>query len=128
MNKLEEEFVKYPEALELKQLGFDEPCFTIYEKNHLIFCIGTYQNNLAWKDIISAPTYSQSFRFFREKYKLHGEPFSQKRPSNNFMYAFKISDTDIMQDGYKTHEEAEHECLKKLIEIVKQNENNKIHQ
>lgn len=32
MNPLEKEFVPYPEALELKQLSFDEPCFAYYDE------------------------------------------------------------------------------------------------
>jgi len=62
-----------------------------------------------------------AFRWFRENHKLHGEPFSQKRPADNFKYAFRISGRgDIMYDGYNTYEEAELDCLKKLIELVKQ--------
>jgi hypothetical protein len=124
------EFVPYEIALELKQLGFQARCLGYYWEN-LFYFKTTFHHPATMPnspESCLAPTYSQAFRWFREKFKLHGEPFSQKRPSNNFMYAFKISDTDIMQDGYKTHEQAELECLKKLIEIVKQNENNKIHQ
>jgi hypothetical protein len=142
MNNLEKDFVEYPEALELRELGFDEPCLLKLQwaaghdsvtgmPYEPCFYINGFPVNT--KHILPSqrpkvddfffnlgiPTYSQAFRWFREKYQLHGEPFSQKRPSNNFMYAFKISDTDIMQDGYKTHEQAELECLKKLIEIVK---------
>jgi hypothetical protein len=35
------------------------------------------------------------------------------------MYGFKIGGSDIIFDGFQTYEEAELECLKKLIQIVK---------
>lgn len=39
MNTLEKEFVPYQESLELKELGFDEPCFAMWQKNKkLWFC------------------------------------------------------------------------------------------
>jgi hypothetical protein len=49
MNK---EFIPYEQALELKELGFDEPCIAI------------------WIDTIPLPLYQQVFRWFREKYDL----------------------------------------------------------
>ena len=121
------DFTLYPEAFGLKELGFDEPCLTyIYigdtGNNYNVPCavLPSKAKNFNEDDLcISTPTYSQAFRWFREKKKLHGEPFSQNRPNGNFMHAFKIAGTDIMYDGYKTYEEAELACLKKLIEIVK---------
>lgn len=75
---MEKEFVTYEQALALKELGFDEPCFTHYLKKILL-------NNLVTVDTInskfdnsrcSAPLYQQAFRFFREKYNLSGLPTS----------------------------------------------------
>jgi len=103
------EFIPYKQALELKELGFDEPCFTT--------ALGI---DITLKSDVKMPLYQQAFRWFREKYSLHGEIFGQLRPANNFMYALKIAGTDIMNDGFKTYEEAELACLKKLIEIVKE--------
>ena len=70
------DFTLYPEALELKQLGFDEPCFTYYKNNQLSHVLELVKNseienvNNEPDDYISAPTYSQVFRWFREKYGL----------------------------------------------------------
>ena len=70
----------------------------------------------------SAPTFSQAFRWFREKY---GYDISIKKctPSE---YKFEIEQLFVEGDNYyfidfvfKTYEEAELACLKKLIEIVK---------
>jgi len=36
------DFAPYPESLELKELGFDEPCFTFYPKDDKIGFNGKY--------------------------------------------------------------------------------------
>jgi hypothetical protein len=149
MNK---DFTLYPEAFELKELGFDEPCiayytvvpedninwFTISEQavtdNGSIF--GSSKNyNTEWfetEGTISAPTYAQAFRWFREKYNLRG--FIGFRP-NVKMFDYHIYDMSLsgleytkqrtMEEFNKdpkvgTYEEVELDCLKKLIEIVKE--------
>ena len=92
MNTPEKEFVPYEQALELKELGFDEPCLA-----HLIgFGDGTiengkyvinyqqvfYPNDFIESDdkaeelglhpfgICGVPLYQQAFRWFRDKYNL----------------------------------------------------------
>lgn len=82
-------FIPYEEALALKQLDFDEPCFATYRKDaasgkapfdySLDFHTKVeMDHNLAPRnsqyvnDWISAPLYQQAFQFFREKYNLHG--------------------------------------------------------
>jgi hypothetical protein len=103
------EFIPYEQAVELKQLGFDEPCMGYRAEGddvmikHIPHCV------------ISAPTFSQAFRWFRKNYGLIGEIFSQLRPSNKFMYGFKIAGSDVIFDGFHTYEEAELACLKELI-------------
>ena len=64
------DFTLYPEALELEKLGFDEPCFGSYIDGKLT----TLLDSVLWGDVkgdVPAPTYSQAFRWFREKYDLH---------------------------------------------------------
>jgi hypothetical protein len=124
MNK---EFIPYPEALELKQLGFDEPCFTYYKNDQPSDVLELVKNseiqnvNNEPDDYISAPTYSQAFRWFREKYDLYCyvEPYED----NQFDYVV-VSDLFGQEDCdgelLNTYEEAEKECLIKLIEIVKE--------
>jgi hypothetical protein len=149
---VQKEFIPYELALELKQLGFDEPCFGVYATKD------GYVRKSAYDENGDAPTYSQAFRWFREKYDLH----VQIRKENYFQqrkyeyYHFDISkgeENDITnqedlldeifnecsQDipgnhlndemysklifekefAFKTYEEIELACLKKLIEIVK---------
>ena len=59
-------FTPYEEALELKELGFNEQCFGYYVGNELITSINEILNSTDLL-IISAPLYQQAFKFLREK-------------------------------------------------------------
>jgi hypothetical protein len=123
------DFLEYPEALELKQLGFDEPCFGYYdgwyETKRLIISPDTSINEL--NGDIDAPTYSQAFRWFREKHNLDGMPYKSIEGSY-YHWITKVGDNrsnqyEFYNKGiiyYKTYEEAEQSCLIRLIEIVKE--------
>jgi hypothetical protein len=114
MNK---EFIPYEEAVELKALGFDEPCFAVYSEHDKT---RVYEESSIVEGLkIQAPLYQQAFRWFRDNHLLVGEVFTQIKPSNKFMYGFKIAGSDKILDGFNSYEDAELECLKKLIEIVK---------
>ena len=117
MNK---EFVPYGLAVKLKELGFDEPCFGYYySEDELIH--NCHTNNYMQRFRYSAPTFSQAFRWFREKYNLLGTP----QYFTGGFYCYTINDMKDSKESnrlfteYETYEEAELECLKKLIEIVK---------
>ena len=117
MNK---EFIPYEQALALKELGFDENCFGYYFEKELLMAI-LFKNNLKFGDkVVQAPLYSQAFRWFREKYRLHNGiyPYYDK-------YEFQIKDFRLptntpINGGLMKYEEAELTCLIKLIEIVKE--------
>lgn len=119
------EFIPYEQALALKELGFDKPCIKYYWNDGMF--TKTYESpfNYNKKDnTISAPLYQQAFRWFREKYGIFAEPSRVTSvvdgPTTGFFYF--ISDDkkiDVETDTSETYEEAELECLKRLIEIVK---------
>ena len=126
---METEFITHEQALALKELGFDEPCFGFFNiKGKFIKDFGITKDimdSLGLKhlefveNICVAPTFSQAFRFFREKYSLIHciEP--------HFSDGFNIYIKNVKNDKpylvvYKTYEEAQLECLKKLTEIVKE--------
>jgi hypothetical protein len=69
---MKKEFVLYELALELKQLGFDEPCLVGYSTS--TEKLEYYSRPLVTKDsfTVDAPTHSQAFRFFREKHNHQG--------------------------------------------------------
>ena len=117
MNK---EFIPYKQALELKELGFDEPCFGFYTEEYksLIKNFCKYPINLPTKPFL-APTFSQAFRFFREKYDITQTIARDGSLAKKDPWAYTIvCDNIIFNDGYLTYEEAELACLNKLIEIA----------
>jgi hypothetical protein len=75
------------------------------------------------KEMCSAPLYQQAFRWFREKYDLHAYVDSMRLTTGETVYSYviRITDGEESDDGknWRTYEEAELACLKKLIEIVK---------
>jgi hypothetical protein len=126
------EFVPYEIALELKQLGFDELCFGWYDCYSKMVNYEKAHNSCGWLNgnHCSAPLYSQCFRWFREKHDLAHyiyrnddeliEYVKSREDENLFKYRCGYSDgTSYPIKGCHTYEEAELECLKKLIEIVK---------
>ena len=135
---MEKEFIPYAEALALKELGFDEPCFAFYKDNKLSgckypdedsqfdLCTNTQMKEYKNSDkYCSAPTYQQAFRWFREKYGLDSFVKHLYKSTIKVGYYFGIDEYKGIEfqmnldDYYKIYEEAELECLKKLIEIVK---------
>jgi hypothetical protein len=132
MRKIQDKFVPYQQSLDMKELGFDEECFAKYyqqDGSDGFIQIGETEieeAESAGDDITfecEAPLWQDAFRWFREKRGLYGYPFSQSSQTNIwFKYFIQQEWKDqITSDSFNTHEEAELECLKKLIEIVKEN-------
>lgn len=130
-SSVEKEFVPHEEALALKELGFDEPCFGYWgldeDSNVILETRSVSQNGDLAKKSCNAPTYSQAFRWFREKYNIEG---ITQHAEDRLWYKFHIS--TYLQYGkknihagfeYPTYEEAELGCLRDLIKLVKENEN-----
>lgn len=127
---MEKEFIPYNLALELKDLGFDEPCFRF--KNNISNVFEQKIEGYDWNQVekfVSIPTFSQAFRFFREKYQMNANidwnfyaELMNRLPDKNFYYVVKnkIGNNKILSESFETYEEAEVECLKKLIEITKE--------
>ena len=112
---MKNEFIPYQQALELKELGFDEPCLGKFYYNHLEIG-GNWRNDDFKEDpdiFISAPLYQQSFRWFRVKYNAHIYP---EKFTDNTWY---VSWGDWESPVFETYEEAELSCLNKLIKIAK---------
>ena len=136
---IEKEFVPYEQALALKELGFNEPCVAIFNiNNELNIDDGFYKQEEYHKDTVLAPTFSQAFRWFREKYKIDFSIITNyakvdSKMIKSYRVGFIIVKNNIIDSyflrpennklkfiEFNTFEEAELECLKKLIEIVKQ--------
>ena len=124
---MKKEFIPYEIALALKELGFDEECFAYYNlKEEITFksCHNRVPIIMSGKKC-GIPLYQQAFRWFREKHNLYstialisnGLKDRAYMPMIDYIYPHKAI-MDFVE--YETHEEAELECLKKLIEIVKE--------
>ena len=121
-SSVDKEFVPYEEALALKELGFDELCLGYYT----IYRDGEVKLFTSYKGFrnLEAPTFSQAFRWFREKHNLIGgvQYIGGLKPKTTWwdIYVVGHFNTNIceMSIEYQPYEEAELACLKKLIEIA----------
>jgi len=148
MNK---DFTLYPEAFELKQLGFDEPCFAWYHLGDTLLSDITmgyektdflYTQDDMEETQCTAPTYSQAFRWFRYKYWYYAS-ISPTIDIGNVDFTVEVSqffqedryvgegdDEEYFPRGlelvhterFDTYEEAELACLRHLIKLVKENQ------
>lgn len=129
--ELKKEFVKYEVAVELKKLGFDEPCLGRWlvvkeweePTGEIILQLGTKAEDYD-KNQCPAPLFSQAFRFFREKYDLFGcIDLHVSTPLHWYVRIDKISINDYVYHSeddskyYANYEDAELACLMKLIKI-----------
>ncbi len=139
---MEKEFIPYEQALELKDLGFDEPCFGFYDayngSSHLLlndryeplWLIRTWQRLFSKKyqdttfisqsyveyinGVCLAPIFSQVFRWLLILVN-KDEHFSNKWTISYNEDYFSLFLGGCNMGVFKT----ELECLKKLIELVK---------
>jgi len=135
---INKDFTLYPEAFELKQLGFDEPCFGIhyYKESYpmlnpqsgeteLVFEFGQYIKQTEVATL--APTYSQAFRWLKENYELDSEIHMNHEYGVKFYtyLVFKLEKLIVShKSGYavkqNTYKEAELACLREMIKIIKE--------
>ncbi len=113
---MKKEFIPYEIALALKELGFDEPCLMYIDDEEDLINDDTAE----WIGAIKAPLYQQASRWFRKKYQLHSTITSISQESWQW-HITKPGESlgKLYDEDFYTYEEAELECIKKLIEIVK---------
>ena len=118
---MKKEFVNYNQALKLKAIGFDEPCFGFYLED------GTWtpasysregtvypSNTDLLPEWCAAPTFSQAFRWFREK----GYDVKVIKESPNLYFGFYWNGAAWIMVGNGTYEASELACLDKLIQVM----------
>lgn len=138
-NNLRKEFIPYEQALELKELGFDEPCFFAFDNcSTPMRCTDLRTNEQKFNGVnynsssyTSQPTFSQAFRWSREKYNWQhsieptADQHSRHLGYNYWIWNYKTREEHYTMPKnrptgdweYETYEEAELACLIKLIEI-----------
>ena len=118
---MKKEFLPYELEVKLVELGFNEKTFDVHSD------IITQGSN-----VIKKPTprilFQQAFRFFREKYNIRG--FITQKVAGDFGFEIYVPNKENpigkpfnrigeFTKHFKTFEEAQIACLKKLIEIAK---------
>jgi len=124
---MEEYFVTYKQALALKELGYNEPCWCYFVND--VFFDSMFPKDYDYFEHMNkkmvytlAPLKSQAFKWFRdkgfdfatlEKYKDKGKFYGGyiNKPDERFGHSFG--------SNFKTYEEAESACIDKLIELIK---------
>jgi hypothetical protein len=119
---MEKEFIPYEQALELKELGFDEPCLASWNFYTRELNYNGQPSIFSSEDVIQLPTISQAFRWFREKYGIDVVIGAAYDKGKTFYLRIETGPTSGYQyfdSKFKTYEEAELACLIKMIEIKK---------
>ena len=123
---MKNEFIPYEQALALKELGFDEPCFGYYSIDPFnLNPTFNLEKPFEREWCLPAPLSQQAFRWFREKHNILATVYSN---ASGYLYQWSdsVGGTDRGWSDYEgpndsgvwnTHEKAELDCLKKLIEI-----------
>jgi len=129
-----EEIVPYEDSLALSQIGFVQSCWHAYHdltwpskedkhKLETIHSLTSYMSSHAHQYInpVLAPTYSQAFRWFRQKGYIVNIICDAENVNHRYMFDIFYDIQFMFESRYEfeTYEEAELACLKKLIEIVK---------
>lgn len=113
MNK---EFIPYDLAKELVELGFDEKCFDVYSdvKSRLWHMPRKRTPKILWQ---------QAFRFFRDNHDLNA--YIERYEDKTFTYTITgdrfTEEVALDEVIWYVYEDAMIACIKKLIELVKQN-------
>lgn len=138
--EIEKEFALYQEALKMKELGFDEPCFGIY-RNY--FMDKTYvldlelDLNTTFEDNsnryldggeCSAPTYSQCFKWFEENHQMYVDRQTDTSVNEILDFTYRIKSwkfppiTIEFDNPYDCFDRQKSQlaCLRKLIQIAKE--------
>ena len=117
---MEKEFVSYEQAVALKELGFGEDCLaSYYHAGKRLSICGDYIKH--GKYTVLAPLKQQVFRWFRDNYDLfvvidYDVRSHIRNKEGKLLYEHC---KDRKYAGF-VYEEAENDCIDKLIELAKQ--------
>lgn len=134
MRKIQDKFVPYNLALELKYLGFDEPCFAKYyqqDGSDGFIQIGESEieeAESAGDDVTfecDAPLWQDAFEWFREQHSIDITNYlyntNEGGNTREYQYEINLSYGKPIKLKPKSYKDARLETLEKLIQYVKQN-------
>jgi len=110
------QFIPYEQALELKKLGFNEKCAAHFLAEDEIELKWEMHRNLSINttNLIQAPTFSQAFSFFRTQYN-----FTYSIGNTNIAIIHYELTTQLLQNN-ESYEAAELAAIKWFIDVAKQ--------
>lgn len=122
---MENQFVPYKEALQLKELGFNEPCFK-QEWQSTKPSLESKISQVTEEDYIGIPLYQQAFDWFRNRpnndqfwpIETWIQPFLSSLPRQSEAFYWQRGET-VSVGKFNTYEEAQLELLKAVIYLVK---------
>jgi hypothetical protein len=128
MRTITENSLPYAESLELQALGINKEqvsCYGNFINEKL--CLGFFHSTHCKPDTILALSYGQAFDFFREKYRIEGwvQPYLSPEPRRceaKFWYGGRTPSEGTSVGIYDTHLEAELECVKAIIQFIKEHD------
>ena len=126
---MEKEFVIYEIGLELKNLGFNERCYGCFSHldNRELWTSRVYTNGVS--ENIAAPTFSQAFRWFEEKYSYFVDVKTDTTPNEILGFDYTIKSwkfPPMVFDFFKDKREGNIAVIKKMIEMVKKEKQKEI--
>jgi len=111
---IKNEFIPYEEAIALKELGFDEPCGAIYRHGRIYYLLTFSVINSIKQSVIAAPLYQQAFRWLLLLVN------KDKHFTNKWTISYNEDYYSLFLGGCNMEVfKAELDCIKYLIEIVK---------
>ena len=98
---MKKNFVPYELAVKLKALGFDEECFSYYDLNNKPNFFGADGLMDTHCVQVNRPTFSQAFRWFREKYNVRQNimDFIDDEVGIEWDYEIATIGTDLDENG-----------------------------
>lgn len=128
---MKKEFVTFDIAVELKEIGFNEPCFAYFKDKHFNY-VSSFKklkkNSQCHKSLVTAPLWQQVFKWFRTKYGIDGQVTNTNAPRTGWCYdVVRISGGILIMfspktdEPFDTHEQADKDCILKMIKLVKEN-------
>lgn len=125
----DDEFVPYDLSLQMKELGFNYSTFaysTVNKKKNIEFRHSViFVNHNSLEHRVSNPLFQQAFEWFRENKKLMCQIEKGENSENYYPVIDGVShkfDRTMWFDTYRLGELA---CIKKLIELVKEQNDDK---
>jgi len=120
--ELQKEFIPHKQSLILKKMGFNEECMSVYSEEGKLSPLQNFPvRNSNVPSYCTAPIYRQVFKWFRDKYNIHGNV------AGRYLYEITgIGDNKaLFSIEFETYEQAELNCIDKLIEIAQGAESDK---